>query len=80
MHRSVLSIFGACANKWLDNHTFYNKTWYALSCLLDYRRYTDLFNRHTIFGVLIQSLSRLESLALDIFSYDLSITPYEWNK
>jgi hypothetical protein len=25
-------------------------------------------------------LNRLESLALDIFSYDLSITPYEWNK
>ncbi len=41
---------------------------------------TDLFDRHTISGVPIQSLNRLESLALDIFSYDLSITPYEWNK
>ena len=40
----------------------------------------DSFDRHTISGVPIQSLNRLESLALDIFSYDLSITPYEWNK
>jgi hypothetical protein len=40
----------------------------------------DSFNRHTISGVPIQSLNRLESLALDIFSYDLSITPHEWNK
>jgi hypothetical protein len=38
------------------------------------------FYRHTISGVPIQSLNKLESLALDIFSYDLSITPYEWNK
>lgn len=50
------------ANKWLDDHTFSNKTW------------------HTISGVPIQSLNRLESLALDIFSYDLSIAPQEWNK
>ena len=41
---------------------------------------TDSFDRHTISGVPIQSLNRLESLALDIFSYDLSITPYGWNK
>jgi hypothetical protein len=41
---------------------------------------TDSFDRHTISGVPIQSLNRLESLALDIFSYDLSLTPYEWNK
>ncbi|KAH9960477.1 hypothetical protein BC827DRAFT_1155799 [Russula dissimulans] len=50
------------ANKWLDDHTFSNKTW------------------HTISGVPIQSLNRLESLALDIFLYDLSITPSDWNK
>ncbi|KAI9508665.1 hypothetical protein F5148DRAFT_963059, partial [Russula earlei] len=50
------------ANKWLDDHTFSNKTW------------------HTISGVPIQSLNRLESLALDIFSYDLSITPSNWTK
>lgn len=50
------------ANKWLDDHTFSNKTW------------------HTISGVPIQSLNRLESLALDIFSYDLSIAPEEWSK
>ena len=36
--------------------------------------------RHTISGVPIQSLNRLESSALDIFSYDLSIAPQEWNK
>src|SRR6267378_5439920 len=36
--------------------------------------------RHSISGVPIQSLNILESLALDIFSYDLSITPQEWNK
>jgi hypothetical protein len=41
---------------------------------------TDSFDRHTISGLPIQSLNRLESLALDIFSYDLSITPYAWNK
>ena len=41
---------------------------------------TDSFDRHTISGVPIQLLNRLESLALDIFSYDLSISPYEWNK
>jgi len=41
---------------------------------------TDPFDRQTISGVPIQSLNRLESLALDIFSYDLSITPNEWNK
>ena len=38
------------------------------------------FDRHTISGVQIRSSIRLESLALDIFSYHLSITPYEWNK
>lgn len=48
------------ANKWLDDHTFSNKTW------------------HTISNVPIQSINKLESLALDIFCYDLSISPCEW--
>ncbi|CCL99447.1 uncharacterized protein FIBRA_01465 [Fibroporia radiculosa] len=48
------------ANKWLDDHTFSNKTW------------------HTISNVPIRSLNRLESLALDIFQYDLSISTPEW--
>ncbi|THH20156.1 hypothetical protein EW146_g1164 [Bondarzewia mesenterica] len=50
------------ANKWLDDHTFSNKTW------------------HTISNVPIQSLNRLESLALDLFSYDLSIKSREWSQ
>ncbi|KAI0068881.1 hypothetical protein BV25DRAFT_1910616 [Artomyces pyxidatus] len=48
------------ANKWLDDHTFSNKTW------------------HTVSAVPIQSLNRLESLALDIFAYDLSVPSYAW--
>ncbi|KAH9844212.1 uncharacterized protein C8Q71DRAFT_697335 [Rhodofomes roseus] len=48
------------ANKWLDDHTFSNKTW------------------HTISNVPVQSLNKLESLALDIFRYDLSISTHEW--
>ncbi|KAJ3512060.1 hypothetical protein NMY22_g15448 [Coprinellus aureogranulatus] len=50
------------ANKWLDDHTFSNKTW------------------HTISNVPIQVLNRLEMLALDVFAYDLSITPAHWNQ
>ncbi|KAI0750777.1 hypothetical protein C8Q80DRAFT_1098014 [Daedaleopsis nitida] len=49
------------ANKWLDDHTFSNKTW------------------HTISNVPIRSLNRLEALALEIFQYDLSITPQQWS-
>ncbi|EAU84529.1 hypothetical protein CC1G_00048 [Coprinopsis cinerea okayama7 len=48
------------ANKWLDDHTFTNKTW------------------HTISNVPIQELNRLEAMALDVFSYDLSISNKEW--
>ncbi|KAH9951668.1 hypothetical protein B0H21DRAFT_186114 [Amylocystis lapponica] len=48
------------ANKWLDDHTFSNKTW------------------HTISNVPIRSLNKLEELALDIFKYDLSISPEDW--
>ncbi|KAI0921788.1 hypothetical protein AcW1_004330 [Taiwanofungus camphoratus] len=49
------------ANKWLDDHTFSNKTW------------------HTISNIPIQSLNKLESLALDVFRYDLSISTHEWS-
>ncbi|KAJ6627556.1 hypothetical protein B0H10DRAFT_2173623 [Mycena sp. CBHHK59/15] len=50
------------ANKWLDDHTFSNKTW------------------HTISNVPIQTLNKLESLALDIFSYDLSVPSSDWSQ
>lgn len=50
------------ANKWLDDHTFSNKTW------------------HTISNVPIQALNRLESLTLDIFTYDLSISTRDWSQ
>ncbi|KAF7980949.1 hypothetical protein HWV62_36185 [Athelia sp. TMB] len=50
------------ANKWLDDHTFSNKTWQSIS------------------NVPITSLNRLESLALDIFSHDLSTPPRAWSQ
>jgi hypothetical protein len=49
------------ANKWLDDHTFSNKTW------------------HSISNVPIQTLNQLESLTLDIFAYDLSISAGDWS-
>jgi hypothetical protein len=48
------------ANKWLDDHTFSNKTW------------------HTICKLPVHSLNKLESLALDILSHDLTISPAAW--
>ncbi|KAJ7117325.1 hypothetical protein C8R43DRAFT_901899 [Mycena crocata] len=53
------------ANKWLDDHTFSNKTWYV---------------PHTISNVPIQTLNKLESLALDIFAYDLSVPSSDWSQ
>ncbi|KAG1773963.1 hypothetical protein EDD22DRAFT_946825 [Suillus occidentalis] len=50
------------ANKWLDDHTFSNKTW------------------HTICKLPVQSLNKLESLALDILSHDLTISPAAWRQ
>jgi len=50
------------ANKWLDDHTFSNKTW------------------QTISNVPIDSLNKLESLALDIFEYDLSTPSFDWSQ
>jgi hypothetical protein len=50
------------ANKWLDDHTFSNKTWQSIS------------------NVPIESLNKLESLALDIFSHDLSTPPRAWSQ
>ncbi|KAG6833806.1 hypothetical protein H0H87_011740 [Tephrocybe sp. NHM501043] len=50
------------ANKWLDDHTFSNKTW------------------HNISNIPIQALNKLESLALDIFTYDLTISSRDWSQ
>ncbi|KAF8165028.1 hypothetical protein B0H34DRAFT_670973 [Crassisporium funariophilum] len=50
------------ANKWLDDHTFSNKTW------------------HSITNIPVQTLNKLESLALDIFSYDLNISAQQWSQ
>ena len=66
------------ANKWLDDHTFSNKTWYVLG-LTRIRSIAHLFTRHTISNVPIRSLNRLEALALDIFKYDLSISTEQWS-
>ncbi|KAF9076473.1 hypothetical protein BDP27DRAFT_799369 [Rhodocollybia butyracea] len=49
------------ANKWLDDHTFSNKTW------------------HSISNVPVQTLNKLESLTLEIFGYDLSISASDWS-
>lgn len=37
-------------------------------------------NRHNISNVPIQALNRLESLALDIFTYDLTVPSRDWSK
>lgn len=50
------------ANKWLDDHTFSNKTW------------------HNISNVPIRSLNKLESLALELFSHDLSVSTDDWSR
>ncbi|KAF8901665.1 hypothetical protein CPB84DRAFT_1815119 [Gymnopilus junonius] len=50
------------SNKWLDDHTFSNKTW------------------HSISNIPLETLNNLESLALDIFNYDLSISSQQWSE
>lgn len=67
------------ANKWLDDHTFSNKTWYVITCSAQstFRSLTFRY-RHTISNVPIRSLNKLESLALELFSHDLSIPTDEW--
>ena len=65
------------ANKWLDDHTFSNKTWYVISSESLTCR-ANRVCRHTISNVPIRSLNRLESLALDIFQYDLNVSPAQW--
>jgi hypothetical protein len=65
------------ANKWLDDHTFSNKTW----CVLSHVCCSSLIfsmQRHSITSIPIQSINRLEALALDIFMYDLSISRAQW--
>ncbi|KAL1741581.1 hypothetical protein HDZ31DRAFT_76062 [Schizophyllum fasciatum] len=49
------------ANKWLDDHTFSNKTWQAIS------------------SIPIQSINRLESLALAIFDFNMCVPPTAWS-
>ena len=68
------------ANKWLDDHTFSNKTWYvsSIGCNIPTEFALTVLRRHTISNVPIHNLNRLEALALDIFQYDLSITPRQW--
>ncbi|KAI9001101.1 hypothetical protein BD414DRAFT_406181 [Trametes punicea] len=66
------------ANKWLDDHTFSNKTWCSFSIVVS-TSWADHPSRHTISNVPIRALNRLEALALDIFQYDLSITPEQWS-
>ncbi|EIW76162.1 hypothetical protein CONPUDRAFT_168749 [Coniophora puteana RWD-64-598 SS2] len=50
------------ANKWLDDHTFSNKTW------------------HSITGIPVQSINKLELLALGILNHDLSVPRDEWKQ
>ncbi|KAJ3572642.1 hypothetical protein NP233_g2952 [Leucocoprinus birnbaumii] len=50
------------ANKWLDDHTFSNKTW------------------HSISNVPTHVLNKLESLALDVFTFDLSVPKRQWSQ
>jgi hypothetical protein len=67
------------ANKWLDDHTFSNKTWYALSssCSNTYTHY--VLSRHSITEVPVESINRLELLALALLKHDLSITQSDWH-
>lgn len=67
------------ANKWLDDHTFSNKTWYVSQCAAQSMfRMLTLRKRHTISNVPIRSLNKLEALALELFAHDLSIPTDEW--
>lgn len=50
------------ANKWLDDHTFSNKTWQAIT------------------NIPIQSINRLESLALAIFDFNMCVPATEWSQ
>jgi len=70
------------ANKWLDDHTFSNKTWYARSffSLVYCDTHICIFYRHSISNIPVQTLNLLESLALDIYNYDLSVTNVQWSQ
>jgi hypothetical protein len=68
------------ANKWLDDHTFSNKTWYVIECAsLTTNNIHTHMSRHTISNVPVRSLNKLESLALDLFGHDLSISTDDWS-
>ena len=67
------------ANKWLDDHTFSNKTWCALFPLSSTTSSLTLQkHRHSISNVPIKSLNKLEALALSVFRYDLTIKAEDW--
>ncbi|KAF9534924.1 hypothetical protein CPB83DRAFT_755408 [Crepidotus variabilis] len=71
------------ANKWLDDHTFSNKTWFVIDqtcCTLRHLLIPIDSDRHSISSIPGPTLNRLESLALDIFSYDLSISNQQWSQ
>jgi hypothetical protein len=68
------------ANKWLDDHTFSNKTWFVFFYCIQCDANPDGSGRHTISNVPVQALNRLESLTLDIFTYDLSISSCDWSQ
>lgn len=68
------------ANKWLDDHTFSNKTWYDIHISSFVTLSLTPHRRHSISNVPIQSLNRLEALALGVFKYDLTISPVEWSR
>lgn len=66
------------ANKWLDDHTFSNKTWYVI-CIVKITIYSSLY-RQSITNIPVQSLNTLETLALDLFAFDLTVSNHEWSK
>ncbi|KAG6841308.1 hypothetical protein C0991_012307 [Blastosporella zonata] len=69
------------ANKWLDDHTFSNKTWQVNASFI-YSKSVNLFvfARHNISNIPIQALNTLESMALDFFTYDLTISSKAWSQ
>jgi hypothetical protein len=67
------------ANKWLDDHTFSNKTWYVTYDSIIFNCPTSN-HRHNISNIPIQALNRLESLTLDIFAYNLTVPSRGWSQ
>lgn len=70
------------ANKWLDDHTFSNKTWYVTYSSYRYHvaKSSIFIYRHSISNIPVQNLNKIEAVTLDIFSYDLSISSQQWSQ